>query len=116
MKKAIVLVTASLLGGCTAPMVDYNWGAYESSLYGYYKNPVGEEQLAESLAEVVKGDDPYSKVPPGLYAEYGFLLLKMGKGEEARTWFQKEQEHWPESGVFMQTLMKDTPPPQTAGK
>lgn len=118
MKKLLVVVAAAtLLGGCMST-TQYNWGEYEGNLYGYYKNPTGEAQLTQSLDELLNDQYLNKKVPPGLYAEYGFLLLKAGKTDEARLWFQKEQEKWPESTVFMQTLLKEAKatPPQTAGK
>lgn len=118
MKKYVILAGATLLAGCVPPPL-YNWGSYESSLYGYYKNPAQQEEYLAALAEVANSSDAYeaTHVPPGLYAEYGFMMMKAGKTSEAQAFFRKEQEKWPESALFMQTLIKGlSPAPATAAK
>lgn len=87
--------------GCTKTI--YNWHSYESSLYQYYKNPDSIHDYAESLSELVKNDN---HIPPGLYAEYGYILYIMGKSNEALSYFQKEKETWPESTYLMDLMTK----------
>lgn len=107
MKKTVfMLVAAAALSGCMSTG-RYDWGSYERSLYRYYKAPATQEEFIESLSESVSEAEASGKIPPGLYAEYGFLLLKAGKDSEARRYFEKEQEKWPESRIFMQALLKD---------
>lgn len=106
MKKLIAVTAACLLlGGCVQqPM--YSWGSYEGTLYSYYKKPATQPELVESLAEVMSEEQYGNKVAPGLYAEYGFLLMGAGKTDDARRLFEKEKALWPESAVFMDVLLK----------
>ena len=41
------------------------------------------------------------KVPPGIYAEYGFILLEMNQFKRAAYYFQQEKKLWPESKKLM---------------
>jgi hypothetical protein len=77
------LVLASLLAlmaaGC-ATQQRYNWGSYDPSLYGYYKNAEKVGELSASLAAVIDAASTnHATVPPGIYAEYGYLQLQQGK-------------------------------------
>lgn len=100
---AVTMVATSVfLSGC-APKGLYDWGGYERSLYDYYKNPNQLEELAISIKETIKKSA--GRIPPGLYAEYGGLMLQQGKKEEAIIYFEKEREAWPESKYFMDSLI-----------
>jgi hypothetical protein len=45
-------------------------------------------------------------VPPGIYAELGYINLKANNTNEAVRLFQKESEIYPESKYFMDRLIK----------
>lgn len=45
-------------------------------------------------------------MPPGIYAEYGYLQLQQGKTASAVELFKQEESHWPESKVFMDRMIK----------
>lgn len=93
--------------GCATPNQKYNWGTYDSSLYAYYKVPANEPELATALAAIVNGSAAtHASVPPGIYAEYGYLLLQQGKAEDAAKYFGLEAQHWPESKVFMDRMIQ----------
>lgn len=100
---------ALLLSGCVNQHPDrYSWGNYDSSLYAYYKNPASSAAYAESLANVVTQAGASGKpIAPGLYAEYGYLLLQQKKTDEAIVYFNKEKQAWPESGYFMDGMIKN---------
>lgn len=86
MKKLLFLVAAGfLLGACGTTQL-YSWGGnynnstrYEQSIYNFY-----ERQSPESVCELVclyaemieKPGGVREVVPPGIYAEYGYLLLQ----------------------------------------
>ena len=53
-------------------------------------------------------------MPPGIYAEYGYLLLQQGKSNEAIDLFKREETHWPESKIFMDRMIKVTSVPAAA--
>jgi len=104
--KVILLFLAVAFGGlgCGATTM-YHWGDYEDSLYDYYKNPAEVEELTETLAVIIEKGEPDGRVPPGIYAEYGYLLLVSGKAGEAMVYFQKERNTWPESCKLMDKMI-----------
>ena len=105
-----VLIATILVGsvsGCVTNQQRYGWGTYDPSLYAYYKDPSKEAALAESLAAVIStADSHHTLVPPGIYAEYGYLQLQEGKSLAAVELFKQEETHWPESKIFMDRMIK----------
>ena len=99
----ILLVAA----GCVTQHQRYDWGSYDPSLYGYYKNPANVGELSASLAAVIDAASTnHATVPPGIYAEYGYLQLQQGKNSAAIDLFKQEESHWPESKIFMDRMIK----------
>jgi len=107
---ALVVVAAALLAtGCASgkrPM--YDWGSYEASLYHYYKDPTKIDAYAEALADAVAKGQRDDRVPPGLYAEYGYVLMSLGRADEARTYFELEEKTWPESKHLMDIMLRNS--------
>jgi len=115
----IAPILAGLLTGCVTNHQRYGWGTYDPSLYAYYKDPTREAALAESLAAIIStADSHHALVPPGIYAEYGYLQLQQGKNTVAVDLFKQEESHWPESKVFMDRMIKvaSTTTPKSATK
>jgi hypothetical protein len=107
-------ILAGLLSGCVTNHQRYGWGTYDPSLYAYYKDPTKEAALAESLAAIIStADSDHALVPPGIYAEYGYLRLQEGKNLAAVELFKQEESHWPESKVFMDRMIKVASTPTT---
>jgi hypothetical protein len=105
----ILLLPALLLSvvGCATRHQHYDWGSYDPSLYGYYKDPTKVGELSVSLAAVIdEANKNHAMVPPGIYAEYGYLQLQQGKNSDAVELFKQEESHWPESKVFMDRMIK----------
>jgi hypothetical protein len=95
------------LAGCVTNHQRYDWGSYDPSLYAFYKDPTKEAALAESLAAIIStADSDHALVPPGIYAEYGYLQLQAGKNVAAVGLFKQEEAHWPESKIFMDRMIK----------
>jgi len=95
-----------LLSGCLPPQ-KYNWGAYESALYAYYRDPTKAAQLAAELDAIIQASEQSKAlIPPGVYAEYGYLLYQQGKTADAVVFFQKEKAQWPESASFMDAMIR----------
>lgn len=99
-----------LLTGCTSPYL-YEWGNYDQWLYENYKNPKNDEELYVDLTALIttyeSRKNPATKpMAPGLYAEYGFLLMRRGENEKAITYYTKEKTLWPESAVFMDSMIQ----------
>jgi hypothetical protein len=107
--RSLIVVAALVAGlsGCVTNNQKYDWGKYDSSLYSYYKDPTKVGELSASLAAVINtADSKHAKVPPGIYAEYGYLQLQQGKNNDAVDSFKREAALWPESKVFMTQMIK----------
>lgn len=108
--KQIILTAASLLAlsACvTAPTTKYEWGNYEQSMYGYYKSADKATELTDTLAGLIKTAEASKRaVAPGIYAEYGYLLMIQGRQKDAIFNFEKEKSTWPESGLLMDRMSK----------
>ena len=103
-----LLLTALLMScvclGCQTDL--YEWGNYDQKLYKYYKDAEKRDDLKVELEAVFAGArDENAKVAPGLYAEYGYLLLEEGEPDEAATYFEMEKQAWPESAAFMERMI-----------
>jgi hypothetical protein len=106
MRLAIAAAAIILTTGC-ATHQKYAWGTYDHSLYVYYKDPAKAAALAQSLeATISAAEKTNAVVGPGIYAEYGYLLLQQGNASAAVDAFRKEESHWPESKVFMDHMIQ----------
>lgn len=103
----IVAVVLTVLCACScAHQNKYYWGNYDSSLYHYYKSPENSEDYETDLKTVIEKAEAKKKVPPGIYAEYGYQLMLKKDWDGASANFEKEKALWPESAPFMDSLVK----------
>ena len=103
---ATAAVATAVLSGCAAKP-KYDWGKYDSSLYVYYKAPAKAAEFSDALDAVIRGaESEHKAVPPGIYAEYGYVLMQQGRVQEASKYFSEEAAHWPESKVFMDRMIQ----------
>jgi hypothetical protein len=105
MKTVLIAVTLTIIfTSCATQRTIYYWGNYSSTLYSYKQDP-SDETLIEhknALLEIFeKGAKKKKKVPPGLYSEYGYILLNEGNAEEANKYFELEKTTYPESELFI---------------
>ncbi|MES2026038.1 MAG: DUF4810 domain-containing protein [Pseudomonadota bacterium] len=106
LRSFIVLSVVLVLTACAAPS-KYNWGNYEGSLYSYYKDTSKTAEHAAELQRTITDSEATRKlVAPGLYAEYGFLMLQEGKSKDAIAQFEKEKAKWPESTYLMDNMIR----------
>jgi hypothetical protein len=99
-----------IIVGCGTTSKDtFYWGDYSTTLYDYKKNP-SEETLEAHKKELISLMETSAKnnkvVPPGLSAEYGYILLKEGLENEGIEYLEKEIALYPESTTFI-TRIKD---------
>ncbi len=96
----------TLLSACVAPP-KYNWGGYDSSLYGYYRDPTKIGAHVAEMESIIRSSEQSSmKVAPGIHAEYGYLLMQDGKADAAVAQFEKEKAGWPESAQLMSSMIR----------
>jgi len=105
----VAVAAAALAGaGCASRGTLYHWGDYDEALYRHYRRPQDREEWVESLkTAVLAAEREGRKVPPGLYAEYGYALYEEGVFPQAIVYFQKEREEWPESRLFMEKMIRN---------
>ena len=100
-----------VIAGCATQQPLYYWGNYSQTLYKYKKSP--QQQTLEahktSLVNIIEESKKQNKrVPPGICCEYGYILLKEGKTQEAKYYFEMEEKNYPESKVFIERLKNFT--------
>ncbi|MDR0566810.1 MAG: DUF4810 domain-containing protein [Prevotellaceae bacterium] len=110
MKRALIAIAACamLLSGC-APATLYSWGRYQAAAYSYAKSNTDEDaaKLGEAYRYVVSHPGGMRKVvPPGIYADYAYLLFRQGKTKEALEYLKMEIGLYPESTVFIGRIIK----------
>ena len=110
--KAVKLAAVSAFALCAISCGStklYSWYDYQEDYYHYLKNS-DEKSLAELTKTyqkiIEKQKETRGTVPPGIYADYGWLLLEAGKTAEAKEMLAKEVELYPESEVFVGSILK----------
>ena len=110
-----MLLLLIFFAGCTTQKPMYRWGDYSSSLYKLKKDPC-EENLMKHKQVLLKimedSKENGLRIPPGVYCEYGYILTKEGKSNEALSYFDLEEKTYPESAIFIQRLKSQFNKPQ----
>lgn len=105
--RAALLALSPALVACVAP-THYAWSGYDDVLYTHYKNPQDRQAFVAQLKEVVlRSAQEGRRVPPGIYAEYGYALYEEGQLQEAVVYFKKEHDLWPESRFLMEKMIRN---------
>jgi hypothetical protein len=98
----LILAAACAASGCFDPWIDY-----EESLYASLRVPGPESYASHSdlLGEVVTYyEEKGRKPPPGILAERGLYLARLGRTDEAKRYLKAEVEAYPESARFVAAL------------
>lgn len=104
--KLILGAAALTTVAACAPQSRFEWGNYENSLYALYQNPDAADGYEQSLRRAIARGDETDRVAPGLNAELGYLLHEQGRHAEAREYFLRERELFPESATFMNRYLE----------
>lgn len=99
------LMLAVMVTGCVPPGL-YYWGDYETSLFERYVENNPQHTDAYLTQTLLEAERQHRKVPPGVYADYGFLLYTRGDKAGAIENFQKERALYPESLALMNKLIE----------
>ena len=112
MKKIFLVTGFSLLLACSCGKALYSHYDYDEVTYFYAKQNKSLEgkdlkKLIKSYKRIVEQPKGANNVPPpGAYADYAYLLFLQGDRDEAKTYFQKEYVTYPESKVYVESLMQ----------
>lgn len=110
MRKALfTLITLLVLASCSTQKPLYTWSKYEISSYNYLKNNDEKStvELIKTYEDIIKKQNGSRKVvPPGVYADYGFILLQADKTIEGKAMLQQEIALYPESEIFIGRILK----------
>lgn len=108
--KLLTIACAALLAtGCAntvKPMYDY--GDYSESFYAMKRESGVKTELEwlQALEKIIVHSKEISvRVPPGIYANLGYLSLKSNNNEKAISYFELEKATYPESILFMDRLI-----------
>lgn len=116
MKKTLyvqVVLAIAFLNGCSSTsgkLPLYNWGSYTQDTYNYIKQ--GEEENIETLLATYQWifDNQTGTIretiPPGVCADYGYLLVRAGRVEGGKSFLKKEKELYPESARFVDSILR----------
>lgn len=107
-KVAIIASVALLAMSCGSTQL-YSWYTFQSDYYHYLKNADEDSQkkLAETYQKIIETQkETRGVVPPGIYADYGWMLLQDGKTDEGKAMLAKEIELYPESEAFVGSILK----------
>lgn len=95
--------------GCTTVTeAGYYWGNYSGTLYKYTKVPSEETLVAhvEELNKIISVSEKRGlKVPPGIYAELGYIAARKGNDKQAKAYYEAEIQTYPESRPFLERLV-----------
>jgi hypothetical protein len=108
MKKTLFYLIPIVLASSCAPKGLYSWGKYDSASYSYLKK--NDEKATQELiktyqAIIAKQKGTRKVVPPGIYADYGFILIQTGKLAEGSALLEKEMALYPESAIFIKRIL-----------
>jgi hypothetical protein len=116
------LLLALSASACVSSGSYYHWGSYNETLYGHYKRPLDRQAWIEGLkTTILEAEQEGEKVPPGIYAEYGYALFEEGNAQQAVVYYRKEADLWPEARFFMEKMIRNAeqrgvqPKPPTVG-
>lgn len=107
---AAALVSVMLLASCTStPGALYRWYGYPAAASDYAKNPEDSrlKALLSQYEKIMAGQETAlrQEVPPGLCADYGFMLIQAGRTAEGMELLDREVQLYPESEILVQKLV-----------
>lgn len=109
MKKILLSICCLIaFASCSTQKTLYSWYDSEEATYNYTKRGT-DELLTKAMEQyekvITKQKGLRGVVPPGVNAEYGFLLFKAGKKEEGMSLLKAEIEAYPESEKFISRII-----------
>ena len=110
MKRIIFLGLVLGIAACASKPAMYYWGNYSKTLYEYKAEPTESNLVRHyrSIQDVIDKSKEFGlRVPPGVYAEYGTLMLTAGQKSKAIQFYQLEKATYPEATFLMDRMIKE---------
>lgn len=104
-----LLIFTVILSGCKTTPPMYMYENYSESFYTLKKESGHESdaQWQSSLESIIiKSNAKAVRVPPGIYANLGYIQLKANNYPKAIEFFEQEKSIYPESIIFMENLIQ----------
>jgi hypothetical protein len=109
----LIILVLFLISSCAPSTSLYTWGSkkkynYHNASYNYLK--VNDEKsidiLKSSYIDIINKQKGTRKtVPPGIYADYGFLLVSLNENEKGIEMLKQEMILYPESTIFITRIL-----------
>lgn len=105
----LILVLGFAATACSVTKPLYDWKGYDQAVYAYTKS--GSEQSVSNLIKVytklIENSGGSRNVPPpGVCADYGYLLIQKGEIAKGKELLVKETVLYPESKLFIDRILK----------
>ncbi len=104
--RGLVVALLVLTTGCQSEL--YRWGDYDASVARMYATSGGYDPAAEidRLArQVEETEHRGQRVPPGLRAHVGYLVIEAGNLERGVGYLNAEKTAYPESAAFVDGML-----------
>lgn len=107
-KYLIFISTLLLLASCNVQKPLYKYAQYEDAVYRYItvQDEKSEERLIKNYEAILQKTGSRKMPPPGICADYGYLLLKKGETAKGKALLEREREMYPESAKFINAILK----------
>jgi hypothetical protein len=118
-----IIAFAVILSGCVGQQrMNYYWGDYSNTLYKSKKHPSDQSNLdhQQALEKIITESGKNNlRIPPGVYAELGYIYFRQNKKDLAIQYFAMEKQLYPESTLLMDRLanaakLADKPKPSNS--
>lgn len=110
MKKIIAFISLVSFFASCAPSNLYYWGKYDQATYQFNKTQTEESRvkLLSTYEDIIKNKAKSlsKEVPPGIYADYGYLLIQDGQIAKGKEMLEKELSIYPESKKMVEYILK----------
>jgi hypothetical protein len=105
----MVFIISIFAVSCVPTKPLYNWRGYDDAVYAYTK--ASDEKSTENLIKIYeklikKSGGTRQVPPPGVCADYGFILIKKGEIAKGKELLVKETVLYPESKQFIDRIIK----------
>ena len=109
-RKYLIMAIISIYSVSCAPTKPlYNWRGYDDAVYAYIKasDDKSSDNLIKIYEKLIKKSGGSREVPPpGVCADYGYILIKKGEIAKGKELLIKETVLYPESKQFVDRIIK----------